>query len=130
MDFFRPDPERFRVEQRCMHERTHARLYDVDGALTWVEHLQSTATGRPFAIAIKYPAAFPHSPPRAFVLSPPVDGAPHRLIDGSLCLWDNPAVGDGVRTTALMVRNRAVVWFLAFEVWKATGEWMAPQHGR
>lgn len=112
-----------------MLERTNARLYDVDGEFSWVETLSSTATGQPFLLNISYPERFPYEPPRAFILQPSVTGAPHLLLDGSLCLWENPSVGDGVRTTALMVRNRAIVWFLTYEIWKVTGTWEAPSHG-
>lgn len=124
------DRGRLLREQEFMRSRTTARLYEVDGCLTWVEELRSTATRQPFTLSITYPLRFPHEPPRAYILRPSVIGAPHLLGDGSLCIWDDPAVGDGVRTTALMVRSRAVVWFLAFEIWKATGTWEAPEHRR
>jgi hypothetical protein len=50
------------------------------------------------------------------------------LGDGSLCLFDDPWASDP-NCTALVVRNRAVTWLLAYEVWQRTGgEWKAPDH--
>ncbi|MCC6526045.1 MAG: hypothetical protein IT373_25585 [Polyangiaceae bacterium] len=112
-----------------MRSRTEARLVALpSGVLAWNERLVFRPTGEPYELTIAYPETFPHSPPRAFVLTPSVIGAPHRLIDGSLCLFDNPAVAAGVKTTALLVRNRAVVWFWTFRAWQLTGAWCAPEH--
>lgn len=111
-----------------MERSTTAALCKMGGDLAWVEDLASSATRRTFRLVITYPERFPYEPPKAFITSPRVDGAPHRLGDGSLCLSPNPTVAAGLKTTALLVRTRAVVWFLAYEVWLATGEWMAPGH--
>lgn len=126
--WFENDPERFDMEIELMIERSRAELRMANDRYVWVEELVSKF-GQPFVLAVDYPDAFPHEAPKAFIVSPSVEGAPHRLADGSLCLWPNPLAGDGVKTTAIAVRNRAVVWFLAYEVWLATGKWSAPQHG-
>jgi hypothetical protein len=122
------DPERLRKEVELMQHHSKAALHRVAGRLAWLERIHSSASGRPYDLAIEYPDTFPYSPPRAFILSPSVEGAPHRLSDGSLCLFGDPWQASGVKTTALSVRNRAIVWFLAFEVWQRTGEWCAPAH--
>jgi hypothetical protein len=127
MCWYERDPERLVIERDLMARGTSAKLHNLDGKLTWVEDLVSAGTKQPYRLAIVYPKHFPHECPRAHVLFPDVTGAPHVLADGSLCLFSDP-FRPGVKTTALVVRNRSVVWFLAYEVWKATGEWMAPAH--
>jgi hypothetical protein len=124
--WYRTDPRRLEKEVQIMTRRTRAELRESEGHIFWVEHLVS-ATGQPFALTIDYPDRFPYEMPRAYVLHPDVSRAPHRLGDGSLCLFHSPFACDP-KVTALVVRNRAIVWFLAWEVWKATGEWMAPEH--
>jgi hypothetical protein len=115
-------------EEQMRQASSSAELRQVDGKLAWIDELPSSATRRRFKLMIEYPENFPYSPPKAFVLSPEVDGAPHRLADGSLCLFANPWTAAGLKTTARMVWTRAVVWFFAYEVWLVTGEWQAPQH--
>jgi len=121
------DPRRLHLEHDLMERGTTARLVTWGNKLAWMEDLMSAGARQPYRLAIVYPKHFPYEAPRAYVLAPDVSGAPHRLSDGSLCLFDNPT-HPGVKTTALVVRNRAVVWFLAYELWRATGEWMAPAH--
>ncbi len=120
------DRRRFEKEVEFMQTHSRARLVRDGGELVWTEDLVSNL-GRPYRLAIAYPDRFPHESPRAYVLSPSVEGAPHRLSDGALCLFGNVNSGD-VRTTALTVRGRAIAWFLAYEIWKATGQWMPPSH--
>lgn len=109
-----------------MEQRSRAALARSGETLFWVEDLVAES-GAPYRLKISYPERFPHEPPKAFVVWPDIKTAPHRFSDGSLCLFDRPSAS-GVKTTALVVRNRAVAWFLAYEIWRATGEWMAPQH--
>lgn len=126
--WFTRDPERLAIETALMEHGTRAVLRRTATDLMWVEDVRSTATGQLFTLAITYPERFPFEAPRGFILNPGiVGGAPHRFGDGSLCLFPDPRLADGPKTTALVVRNRAVVWFLAYEVWRVTGEWMAPQ---
>jgi len=99
-----------------------------DGAYTWVEELVAKS-GSSYTLAITYPAAFPHERPKAFIVKPRITSGPHLLADGSLCLFDDPWAVD-LKCTALVIRNRAVTWMLAYEVWQRTGgEWLAPDHG-
>lgn len=111
-----------------MHEQTRAVLAQSPaGELQWVESLTSEG-GRPYTLVVDYPRGFPYERPRAFICGVPIDGAPHRLRDGSLCLFDDPWCADP-RCSALVVRNRAMAWMLAFELWEATGVWAVPEHG-
>jgi len=128
MTWFDADPERLQAEAELMTDGTNATLIETNGQLAWVEDLVSMG-GQPYRLLVLYPDRFPYEPPKAFVLDPDIEGAPHRLLDGSLCLFDDPMHADGPKTTALVVRNRSVVWFLAYEAWCATGAWVAPQHG-
>lgn len=128
MRWFERDPRRLQLERELMESRTQAQLRRLGDELGWLENLRSAGAGVPYQLVIVYPDRFPYEPPKAFIAYPDVTGAPHRFLDGSLCLFNNPAVASGVKTTALLVRNRAVVWFLAYELWRVTGEWMAPQH--
>jgi len=129
MAWYHTDPDRLDAEANLMQENTNGQIVELQGdRLAWVEDLVSKA-GQRYCLRIAYPDRFPFEPPKAFVQSPDISGAPHRLSDGSLCLWDNPFAADGPKTTALVVRNRAVVWFLVYEAWRATGAWAAPQHG-
>lgn len=99
-----------------------------NGSFYWIERLKSEG-GRSYLLTIEYPPRFPHERPKAFIVNPPIKSAPHMLSDGSLCLFDDPWATDP-KCTALVVRNRAVTWMLAYEAWQLTGgEWHAPQHG-
>jgi hypothetical protein len=126
--WFERDPQRFEKERELMERSTTGVLRKMGNELAWAEDLVSSATGRAYRLVLTYPERFPYEPPKAFIVSPPIDHAPHRLTDGSLCLFPDHLVAAGLKTTALLVRTRAVVWFLAYEVWTVTGEWMAPQH--
>ena len=126
MTWYRTDPRRLEKEVALMTARTRAELRQSGDGVFWVEDLVST-TGQPFTLVIDYPDGFPYEMPRAYVLRPKILQAPHRFEDGHLCLFSSPFASDP-KVTALVVRNRAVVWYLAWEIWKATGEWMAPEH--
>ena len=124
--WFDRDPQRLEKEIELMREFTRAQLRQNGSNLFWVEDLVSVARNQ-YRIAVNYPDRFPFERPQAFVLAPDISNAPHRLGNGSLCLFHNPWASD-VKTTALVVRNRTVAWILAHEIWKVTGKWMAPQH--
>jgi len=122
------EPRRLAKEAELMYRHTRAKLVEeADGSIHWIERLVSEG-GEPYTLAVRYPPGFPFRRPRAFVLQPNIDRAPHHFEDGSLCLFDESSAVD-VKCTALVVRNRAVTWFLAYEVWKMTGKWSAPEHG-
>lgn len=127
MTWYRSDPRRLREEEQCMRHGAQARLLRDGHRLFWIEQIVSTF-GQPYVLRIDYPDRFPWEPPQASIISPDVSGAPHRFTNGTLCLFNNPSVGCGPQTTALLVRNRAIAWFLAYEVWRHTGQWAAPQH--
>jgi hypothetical protein len=124
--WYEQDPERYAVELDLMAKRTKARLYENGPQLYWLESLLSEAR-KLYVLKVEYPTRFPYERPKAYIISPTISSAPHRFSDGSLCLFRDPSACD-VKITALVVRNRAVVWILAYELWAATGEWMAPQH--
>ena len=109
-----------------MNERTRAVLRRSGDHVFWIERLLSN-TGQQYQLIIDYPDRFPYEMPRAYVARPSVDGAPHRLGDGSLCLFTDP-FATNPKITAVVVRNRAVLWFLTYEVWRVTGTWEAPAH--
>lgn len=110
-----------------MRARTRARLVRTGNLLTWLEDL-SSREGTRFRLAIEYPETFPYEAPRAFIVRPTILTAPHRLTNGALCLFPNPVLADAPKTSAYVVRNRAIVWFLAYEDWKRTGSWRASEH--
>ena len=120
------DPERCAIEVQLMAKRSNARLYENGDQLYWLESLRSQ-TNRLYQIKISYPVRFPYERPQGFIISPTITSAPHRFSDGSLCLFSTSHDG-AAKPTALVVRNRVVVWIFAYELWAATGEWMAPQH--
>jgi hypothetical protein len=119
------DPRRLAQEVELMGAHTRADLLRLGGGrLAWHERLRSTTTGRSYELLVQYPDRFPFEVPRALIVSPAVEGAPHRYGDGALCLWHSPVP---IKTTALTTRNRAVLWFLAYEIWTASGDWVLPQ---
>ena len=124
--WYERDPRRLQKETELMRAFTRAQLRRSGASLIWYETIRSEAH-RAFRLLVEYPDRFPYSRPRAFIASPDIGGAPHRLSDGSLCLFNDPWATD-IKTTALVVRNRAVTWILAYEVWCLTGTWEAPQH--
>jgi len=124
--WYEQDRERCAIELDLMAKKTTARLYENEGKLYWLESILSE-THQLYRIKIEHPPRFPYERPRAFIEWPNISRAPHRFHDGSLCLFRNPSACD-VKITALVVRNRTAVWILCYELWVATGEWMAPQH--
>lgn len=126
MSWFETDPRRLEKEIELMVGRTHANLHRSGHHIFWVENLRSQPTGVRYQLVIDYPGDFPYAPPRAYVTRPTIRVAPHRFSDGSLCVFESGATG--VKTTALVVRNRAVIWFLTYQIWRACGEWVAPEH--
>jgi hypothetical protein len=124
-----PDPARLRQEVEIMEEGSRATLLQAnDGSVYWAERIRGES-GQAYTLTVEYPNRFPHERPKAFIVDPPLTKAPHMFSDGSLCLFDDPGEVD-IKCTALVVRNRAVTWLLAYEAWKLTGgEWHAPQHG-
>lgn len=124
-NWFLRDPKRRDLEIRLMATHTKARLRQTDSGFEWIEDLICAATRRPYRLLITYPSEFPLSAPKAQVISPRITQAPHRFSDNTLCLQASPVP---FKTTALLIRNRAVVWFLVYEAWLRTGEWMAPEH--
>ena len=124
--WFERDPERLAVEAHLMQTHTRASLFNEAGTLFWLEDIESASGGR-YRARFVYPERFPFERPRAFIIHPRVTSAPHRFSDGSLCLFDNPCLCD-VKITALVVRNRTVIWILAYEIWQRTQVWMPPGH--
>jgi hypothetical protein len=122
-----PEPGRLAKEAELMYGHSLAALVQgSNGEFRWVERLVS-AGGQRYTLAIVYPPQFPYERPKAFIVEPAIPSAPHRLGDGSLCLFDNPWATD-TKCTALVVRNRAVTWMLVFEAWRKTGDWKVPEH--
>jgi len=120
------DPDRRLKEFQYMRAKTRARLVRLpSGDYAWLERVYSLSR-RPYDIRITYPDRFPFECPKAFIDSPDVSGAPHRLVDRSLCMFDDHARGGGPKTTALLVRTRAIVWIAMYEKWLVTGIWDQP----
>jgi hypothetical protein len=122
------DPERLQSEVAAMRHYTRAELRRLSSGLIWVERLRSSFR-TPYGLVITYPERFPYERPKAFVVNPELErGAPHRLSDGSLCLFTDPWACD-MKCTAAVIRNRAAAWFIAYEVWLRNGRvWKAPEH--
>lgn len=125
MTWFERDPRRFRLECESMRRATRAQLVMHNGEPAWIEDLVCSASSVPYRLEINYPVDFPSRPPRVFVRRPTIINAPHRFADGSLCLQANPRFE---KSTALMLRNRAVLWFMTYQAWLGTGDWIAPEH--
>lgn len=123
-DWFLRDPDRADMEIELMAEHTKATFRRTAAGIEWVEDLVCEKTLRPYRLLITYPPGFPLDPPKAQILQPRIVNAPHRYWDNTLCLQASPIP---FKTTALLIRNRAVVWFLMYEAWLRTGEWMAPE---
>lgn len=123
--WFLRDPARRDLEVSLMQSHTKARLRRCSTGFEWVEDLVSEASLQPYRLLISYPPGFPTGAPKAQVLRPQIVRAPHRFSDNTLCLQASPVP---LKTTALLIRNRAVVWFLVYEAWLRTGQWMAPEH--
>lgn len=123
--WFDRDPDRRDLEIEMMLTNTNARIRRTATGFEWVEDLVCEATLRRYRLLITYPPGFPAAAPEAQVLEPDVTNAPHRYRGNKLCLQASPIPN---KSTALLIRNRAVVWFLAYEAWLRTGEWMAPEH--
>ncbi len=109
-----------------MREKTRAKLARFpSGDYAWCERVLSIS-GRPYDLVVSYPERFPFECPKAFIATPDITGAPHRLPDGSLCMFDDHVRGIGPKTSALLVRTRAIAWIAMYEKWLVTGTWKQP----
>ena len=121
------DRERLNAEVCIMHAHTRAELSHNDGTLFWIEEIISQRRRRRYRLMIAYPERFPYARPRAYILRPNISKAPHKFLDGSLCLFNSQSFIDP-KTTALVVRNRALAWVFTYEGWLRSRVWKAPEH--
>lgn len=114
--------------QRCFPHFAYHRVKNIP---TWSGALQPFATSPVYKIAVSY--RYPKSP-RVHVLLPLLrSDAPHRYLDGSLCLY---YPRDQSWAPSMLIAETIVPWaalWLAFyELWLQTGQWYgpeAPHHG-
>ena len=90
------------------------------GLLLW-DGVIEPHPGVSFRISVEYPPTYPYQEPVLRVDDPPLRaGAPHRYIDGSICIhkhhWD-PATG-----TAASLVPLVAAWLVAYIHWTRTGE--------
>ena len=113
---------RLLAEQELMTERfPQFVLTERDGgSLAWTGIIEPVQ-GHEFVVSIRYPNRYPYKEPKVFVDEPSLrSGAPHRYLDGSLCVhrkrWD-PKTG-----TAASIVPLAATWLALYLNWAASGE--------
>lgn len=96
------------------------------GTLFWGGNLR-TNFGNNYMLAVTYPENFPYGQIKAFVPSLLGKPAPHKYVDGHLCLYSNDhgggGEGIGKETTAAAVVGWSAAWLNAWEVYKRTAKW-------
>lgn len=113
--------EKFEMERR--HPKLQLEKL-TDDRLAWAGELYSN-NDITYHVRIIYPPEFPMRSPRVYPISPNeperLKGAPHYMMDGSLCLayptFESPAV------TAADVADAARMWLMQFELFIKTGTW-------
>jgi ubiquitin-protein ligase len=110
------------AERMVMAERfPQFRLFiDEDGFLRW-EGLLEPVPGRRFRVSVSYPRRYPYDPPKLTVDDPPLEpDAPHRYLDGSLCVhrssW-NPETVTAASTVPLVS-----AWLIGYLNWLESRE--------
>ena len=126
--WFERDSRRFDAELVIMTRFSRARLNRNGSTLFWTERVISEIRRVPYEIKIVYPERFPLRRPQAFIDRPRITNEPHLLTNGELCLFGDPW-GCEPNVTAVVIRNRAIGWILAYERWCQTGNWEAPEVG-
>lgn len=96
-----------------------------DGTQAFVGQL-TTNSGRRYDLAVFLPSDYPHSLPSVHILKPRLSAAPHRYLDGQLCLclpceWS-------IEKTVVTVLGWAGHWLHNYEVYLETGTWWAREH--
>ena len=121
-------PQRLELECASMRHSNASLIQCPSGQLCWCDVIQSNRGNR-YHVLIGYSPAFPFERPFAMITAPEIyEGAPHRYLDGTLCLF--PSQSDPtMATTAGVVRGRTALWVLLFEHWLESGEWGGPEHG-
>ena len=119
-------PGRLNLEWQSM-PRSATLHRDHYGNLTWWDVLSPREDGELYEVRITYPLSFPFERPRAYVDTPEIAAfAPHRYLDGGLCLFPT-SIDPDMSCTAGVIRNRAALWLFVYENWLETGSWSAPQ---
>jgi hypothetical protein len=98
---------------------------------TWKGILQPTDASPPYLIRVSYREP---KPPRVSVLAPKLhDQAPHRYLDGTLCLY---YPRDRSWTPRMFIAETIIpwtaLWLRFYELWLQTNTWYRPEapHGR
>jgi hypothetical protein len=95
------------------------------GGATWTGTLQPRLTSPAYRLEVSYRLG--HIPTVRVVKPEPVQGAPHRYPDGSLCLyWPKEwrwAPHEAIAETLL---PWAATWLWYYELWRDTGDWLGP----
>jgi hypothetical protein len=98
-----------------------------NGDLFW-QGAVSTWTGNAYEIQLRYPAAFPHRPPKAYVVNPKIEQSRHIYPDGHLCLFHRDDKTWEMNTTCATVMSWISLWLHCYEVWLETGSWPRKEH--
>lgn len=110
------------AESLVMHARFPAfHLLEQRGELMWTGPLKPIAdVNIEFSVVIAYPADYPYRPPTLWVLQPELEpNAPHRYIDGSLCVYAKN--WDPERGTAASCVTLIAAWLIGYLNWSETG---------
>jgi len=120
-------PDLLSREVSSMKNVSNARLELVDNHLAWVEWI-TTNFGETYGVTIVYPNRYPKSPPQAFIIEPEIDDkAPHRFLDGSLCLFPPEDIYTNPNLKrAKHIRGLACFWLFCYTTYRETGQWPAP----
>lgn len=96
-----------------------------NGSLAWKGTITTMYGNRHEMVAV-YPLDYPFSAPKIFPLEPLRYRTPHTFNDGSICThlpqeWSP-------NCTIVTAIGWAAAWFHAYDVWRATGDWVGKQH--
>ena len=83
--------------------------------ITWAQ--------KEYKIQLRYPSAFPFSPPKAYVMDPKVEQSRHIYPDGHLCLFHKDDKAWEPKTTGATVMSWVSLWLHCYEEWQRTGHW-------
>jgi hypothetical protein len=121
----RMSDQRRKLEWLSMSRSNAALVLTDRGDLCWREILISNS-GTAYEVVITYPPSFPFERPRACIVAPALDHAPHRYVDGTLCLFPT-AFDETLSCTAGVIRGRVALWVDIYESWQRTGVWVGPE---
>jgi len=115
-------PLRISAEQAIMREMYPQFILKIDDQrLLFWDGILKTNFNTHYQVNIHYPQAYPWEKPKLFIVDPALhQDAPHRYLDGALCIY--PVNWNHKQATAPAAVPLVAAWLAMYELFIRTGE--------